>query len=194
MNRDESSEALLQKYDLSISIRKANIIAFSIVFPVVGIFFVLPFALIWGLDSLMQGLGSFGAPWSVFPALILGTVAHELIHGICFALGGTTTLRVIKFGVKWKSLTPYAACTIPISARAYRIAAFAPGFIIGIIPAVISIIVGNGWLIWFGTAFTLAAGGDFLVLWMTRKVKGEQLVGDHGGRAGCDVYESTTCG
>ncbi len=175
---------MLPKYDVSISIKKANIVVISTVFPIVGIFFVLPFALIWGLDSLMEGIGSFGAPWSIFPALILGTVVHELLHGACFAFWGKTTFRVIKFGIKWKSLTPYAACKVPISARAYRIAAFTPGFTMGIVPAVVAIAIGNGWLLWFGTVFTAAAGGDFLALWMTRKVEWEQLVEDHPKRVG----------
>jgi len=37
--------------------------------------------------------------------------------------------------------------------------------------------------------FTIAAGGDFIVLWILRKTDSNNLVEDHPTRAGCFIYE-----
>ena len=41
----------------------------------------------------------------------------------------------------------------------------------------------------FGLLFTLASGGDLLILWLIRKVKPGEFVQDHPTRAGCYVIE-----
>jgi hypothetical protein len=71
----------------------------------------------------------------------------------------------------------------------YRIGAAAPGFLLGIIPWLISLFNGSLLLFFFGLAYTSAAGGDFLVLWLLRPVKPNTLVEDHPSNAGCYVYE-----
>ncbi|HET6528317.1 MAG TPA: hypothetical protein VFG39_06165, partial [Balneolaceae bacterium] len=50
-----------------------------------------------------------------------------------------------------------------------------------------SLILQNGWLLGFGLLFTLAAGGDILILWLLRKVDDGLLVQDHPDLVGCVV-------
>ena len=71
----------------------------------------------------------------------------------------------------------------------YRIGSLAPGLILGVIPWLISLFNGDVLLFFFGLAYTSAAGGDFLILWLLRKVKRNSLVEDHPTNAGCYIFE-----
>jgi hypothetical protein len=53
----------------------------------------------------------------------------------------------------------------------------------------LSLVLGNGNLFWFGLVHTAAAGGDWLILWLIRKLKAGRLVEDHPTNAGCYVLE-----
>ncbi len=57
--------------------------------------------------------------------------------------------------------------------------------LLGIIPALVALITGKGWLLIYGTLFTVLAGGDLLVFWLIRKVRSSELVKDHPERCGC---------
>jgi hypothetical protein len=61
---------------------------------------------------------------------------------------------------------------------------------LGIFPLLISIISGSVWVFWFGMLFTISAAGDFLILWIIRKVEPETMVEDHPTRAGCYICEN----
>ena len=74
--------------------------------------------------------------------------------------------------------------------NAYRIATFMPGFLLGIIPFILSLLFADGNLFWFGLFHTSAAGGDWLILWLIRNVKAGSLVEDHPTNAGCYVLEA----
>jgi hypothetical protein len=116
-------------------------------------------------------------------------IAHELIHGISWVLFGRKPFSAVKFGFQWKSFTPYAHLKEPVEVNAYRIGGFMPGLILGILPYFLSLVLGNGNLFWFGLVHTAAAGGDWLILWLIRKVKAGMLVEDHPTNAGCYVLE-----
>jgi hypothetical protein len=49
--------------------------------------------------------------------------------------------------------------------------------------------VGPTWLFFAGLLFSIAAAGDFMILWVLRNVPSHLLVQDHPSRAGCLVYE-----
>jgi hypothetical protein len=58
----------------------------------------------------------------------------------------------------------------------------------GIIPSVIAIMIGNLGLLIFGMFFTVAAGGDFLIINLIGKENSSDLVQDHPSEAGCYIY------
>ncbi|HEX2450905.1 MAG TPA: DUF3267 domain-containing protein [Gemmatimonadales bacterium] len=157
-----------------------------------------PITALVALHRAINGPGSVGAaldaflatPWIWVPALIVGTVTHELVHGLTWAAAGRLPLRTIRFGLNWKALSPHAQCTLPLPAAAYRRGAAAPGLLLGILPALVGALAGAGTVAAFGWLMTLGAGGDLVVLWLIRTLPGHVLVQDHPTRAGCVVLEN----
>ena len=173
------------KRDLSVSMERANIFVLIVSVPVVVLQFIL-FDVIHGADKTES---TWGLGW-LFLAVVLGIVVHELIHGLAWAVAGRKSFSAIKFGFQWKTLTPYAHLKEPVEVNAYRIGAFMPGFILGILAYFLSLALGDGNLLWFSLIHTAAAGGDWLILWLIRRVKAGSLVEDHPTNAGCYVLEN----
>jgi hypothetical protein len=171
------------KRDLSISMARANIIVLFTSIPVALLQF-LTFVMLHGMDNLATTWGS-----ALLIAVVLGVVVHELIHGISWVIFGGKPFSAIKFGFQWKTITPYAHLKEPVEVNAYRIGGFMPGFILGILPYILSLVLGDGNLFWFSLVHTAAAGGDWLILWLIRNVKPGMQVEDHPTHAGCYVLE-----
>jgi len=172
------------KRDLSISMARANIIMLFVGIPL----FIVQF-LIFVLSQHVEDIGlTFNSPLLLI-AIIMGIPAHEVIHALSWTILGHRSLSAIKFGFQWKTLTPYAYLKEPIEVSVYRMGAFMPGFILGIFPYVLSLLLNDGNLFWFGVVHTAGAGGDWLVLWLLRHVKSGMLVEDHPTHAGCYVLE-----
>jgi hypothetical protein len=172
------------KRDLSISMARANIIMLFISIPL----FIAQFA-VFLLSKDVDNIELTFNPTLLLIAIVMGIATHEFIHGFSWMIFGHKSLSVIKFGFQWKTLTPYAYLKEPIEVSAYRIGAFMPGFLLGVIPYVLSLVFGDGNLFWFGVVHTAGAGGDWLVLWLTRNVKRGTLVEDHPTHAGCYALE-----
>ena len=172
------------KRDLSFPMARANVIVMFISLPVL----ILQFVLFIGLHG-MDGLGITWGYLILIAAVLLGVLLHEMIHGVSWMIFGRKPFSAIKFGFQWKSLTPYAHLKAPVDVNPYRIGAFMPGFMLGILPYFLSLALGDGNLFWFSLIHTSAAGGDWLILWLIRNVKGGTLVEDHPTNAGCYVIE-----
>ena len=121
--------------------------------------------------------------------LLLGIVAHEFLHGLGWSFYAKKRWKAITFGVNWKLLTPYCHCNEHLRLKAYRIGSILPAIILGIVPAIISILIGHIGLLVFGFFFTFAAGGDFMILWLLRKERSGTLVQDHPHLIGCIVID-----
>jgi hypothetical protein len=64
-----------------------------------------------------------------------------------------------------------------------------PGLLLGLCPFFLSLILGNNALFWFGLLQTSAASGDWLSLWLLRRIPGGTWVADHPTRVGCQLVE-----
>src|ERR1044071_7635152 len=168
------------KRDLSISMAWANVIVMFMTIPVVLLHFA-SFILLHGMENLEPTWNSV----LLIVVVLLGVVFHELIHGISWMIFGHKPFAALKFGFQWKTFTPYAHLTEPIDVSAYRLGAFMPGFILGILAYVFSLVFRNSNLFWFSVIHTSAAGGDWLILWLIRHVPAGRQVEDHPTRAGC---------
>lgn len=173
------------KRDLSISMARANVIVLFIMIPA-AILQIAIFSFVHGTEK-MNSTSNF---LLLFVFMTLGVVVHELIHGITWMVFGRKPLSAIKFGFQVKSLTPYAHLKEPVEVNAYRIGAFMPGLILGIMVYVFSLLLGDTNLFWFSLIHTSASGGDWLILWLIRDVKAGTLVEDHPSNAGCYVIEA----
>ena len=174
-----------QKRDLSVSMERANMVVLFISIPVVVLQFV-----IYLLVHDMEGLKPTWSTAILIIAVLLGVVIHELLHGISWVVFGLKPFLAVRFGFQWRTLTPYAHLTEPVEVNTYRLGAFLPGFVLGILTYVLNLVLGNGDLFWFSLIHTSAAGGDWLVLWLIRHVKAGMQVEDHPAQAGCYVLES----
>lgn len=173
--------------DRSVSMAAANGYAMAFVIPATVVLLGGFFAR-WGWQPLYAvtdaALGNLLIGLAVLAG---GVVAHELLHVWAWRLAGRVSSETVRLGFQWKTLTPYAHCTVPMPARAYRIGAATPGVVLGLVPALAGLLLGHGALFLFGLLFTLAAGGDAVILWLLRDVPPERLVKDHPSRAGCLV-------
>jgi len=176
------------KHDLSVSMLRANIAAFFIMVPVAILQFNL-FHMLYGTKKMEFTLYLLNL--LLFLALLIASiVVHELIHGLTWMWLGKKPFSAVKFNVQWKTLTPYAHLKEPIEINVYRIGGFMPGFILGILPFILSLVLGDNNLFLFSVIQTAAASGDWLILWILRNVKSGTLVEDHPSRVGCYVYQS----
>lgn len=187
VERDAASNPVKRR-DLSISMAKANLYVLVTTLPPTVVLAAV-YVWLWGIEGT-DSFTDLAIVYGVGLALVaFGVVAHEAIHGLSWAYFGGKPLSAIKFGFQLKTLTPYAHCKEPMRARAYRIGAVMPGLVMGILPSLVGIATGSGWIMFFGLFFTFAAGGDALVLWLVRNVDAKVLVEDHPTNAGCYVPE-----
>jgi hypothetical protein len=186
-----------EKDKLTIDIVWANIFGILILIPI-AIIYGIPFYLLWSNDFLISNIKesmSVISPNYIFIGtlkmlliMVFGIIIHELIHGIVWAMYSKGGFKSIKFGIMIKMLTPYCHCKEPLQVSHYILGAIMPAIVLGLIPAIVSILIGNFGLLTFGVFFTMAACGDFLVINLLKKENLNSLVQDHPSEAGCYIY------
>jgi uncharacterized membrane protein len=186
-----------KKEKLTINLVSANIFGVLLIIPIV-LFYGLPYYFIWGNEITRDGFKNLVPNISpemigistilFFLIFISGIILHELIHGLTWAKYTRNGMKAMKFGVLWQMLTPYCHCKEPLKVKHYILGAITPAIFLGLGPAILSIITGNLGLLVFGMFFTMAAGGDFLIINLLRKEPMDNLVQDHPSEAGCYIY------
>jgi hypothetical protein len=146
---------------------------------------LIPFALRWGPRALFAGLDDLG--WWLVPVIVLGVVAHELLHGLGWKLAAGLPWSQIKFGVQWKYLMAYAHARVPMRVGPYRLGAALPGLVLGAVPVAAAVALGHSVLLWVGAFFVIAAVGDLMILWLLRRLPRTAQVLDHPTLPGCLV-------
>jgi hypothetical protein len=165
-----------------------NLIAIVLIIPI-AVVSILPFIVFWGFETFSMG-------WEIFRSWILlfllfGIVVHELLHGVTWSFFAEGGFKTIKFGVNWKFLTPYCHCNVPLKVKHYAIGGAMPLVVMGIIPILLALAIGNGGLHCFGVFFTWAAGGDIVALFMLRKLNRNSYVSDHPEKMGFYINTSS---
>lgn len=187
----------LEKEKRTISYAKVNLYALLLGIPI-SLFYGIPYYLIWGVspDSFVLNRGidkesDLFAAFPLFLVLVLGMFAIVLLHALFAAMFSKRGIKSIKFGMKWKWLTPYCYCEELLTVRQYEIISIMPTILLGIIPGILSIIIGSLDLFVCGIAFTIGASGGFMILYMLRKEKADEYVQDLSSEPGCYVYKQT---
>lgn len=173
--------------EYTLSFGAANAYALVIVVPIL-VLLLVPYGWLYGFKTLGYDLAQFLVnPFLFLICVIVGTVAHEVIHAVSWSWLDGIPWSKIHFGFKWKMLTPYVHCPEPVEVSNYRWGVAMPGIVLGIVPYLAALGLQNGWLLSFGLFFTLAAGGDILILWLLRSVPKGNRVQDHPDLVGCNV-------
>lgn len=153
------------------------------------------YLLVWGPAYAFTRMGlqtgeAFVPMMGLFTGLLIlvgGICLHEALHVLGWMAASGKTFSTFKFGIDPKTLSPYAHSTEPMALIPYRIGGALPGVVTGLLPYLIGLISGSpAWVFW-GYLFLMAAVGDWMVLWLLRKVPANALVEDHPSRAGCTI-------
>jgi len=174
-----SEEKQIVEYTMEFG--KVNLIAFLLMIPIAAII-LLPFILIWGFEAFKMGKDIFMDYFLLY--LLGGIIVHELLHGLTWGLFAKNGQKSIKYGVKWKVLTPYCHCKEPLKVKHYKIGTAMPLLVMGIIPSIIGIAIGHAGILCFGLFFSWAAGGDIIAIFMLRKLDNDVYVSDHPDKMG----------
>ena len=118
---------------------------------------------------------------------MIGTLIHEALHGITWAILGKKSFRNIHFGVDLKKLTPYCHFKVPIKKNAYIIGTLMPFLVLGLCPMIISILCSSLFTLFWGILFTFAASGDLVCYWNIKKIKSQSYILDHPEKLGCII-------
>lgn len=174
--------------DVTISIAQAQAIT---VFWLVGAALLVlgPFWWAWGSPPIGQGVAVVGEPLVLVPGIVLGVLVHEGLHALGFLVAGGAPPGAVRIGVDRRTLTPFARCTVPVTASAYRVTALLPAAVLGLLPAVAGWVTGAGALAVAGFLLLAVAGGDLAAVWAIRGVPAGALVLDHPTRVGCTVLD-----
>ena len=184
-----------RKTELSLTAAEANVQALAFMVPIVLVYGTA-YWVIWPEQFAAQNLRQLVqthqqllmvSPLVMLLVFVLGAVAHELLHGLTWAVFCKNGLKSIEYGVHWKVLTPYCHCKEVLPLRHYIIGGMMPGLVMGLLPALVGIATGHFLLFLFGLFFSIAAAGDLLILWMLRHQHSSSLVQDHPDKIGCYV-------
>ena len=180
--REELVEQGYKEKQLNVSALRANIMVLVTTGPIAVIFYLL-FLIIYGENYRYMRLDIVF--WLI---VFLGVVVHELIHGITWAVFCEKKWRAIGFGVDWSTLSPYCCCNEGLAFKKYVLGCVMPTIVVGLLPYIIGLILGNYFCTMFGVVNIIAGGGDVYVLWLIRKVKNAIIV-DHPYLVGCVAFE-----
>lgn len=116
--------------------------------------------------------------------LFCGIILHEGIHALTWIVLLKKGFKSITFGFNLHSFSPYTHCKVAMKVWQYRLGGIMPGLILGIIPVVLSFIFMSTLLNLVGFLFLWAAGGDFISLFLLRKLDKNAMVLDHPDEMG----------
>ena len=183
---EEMTQQGYTRHDLTIGIGKANLFAVLLLIPLsvigYGLYFLLHRSLDFSSSHFLLMLVAF---------LVL-IVVHELIHGVCWSIFTPHHFKDVEFGVMRSSLTPYCTCLVPLGKKQYIFGAVMPLLVLGILPMITAIIIGNPDLLFLGILMADGGAGDIMII---RRILGyrsgakEIVYMDHPTEAGGVVFE-----
>ncbi len=172
--------------DATMSVGRANLLAIAWL-PLSALLTIGPFAVLWDSERIYLALPAATDLRIAIPVLLVSVVLHEGLHAIGFLTFGRASRQAVRVGFQRRTLTPYASCTAPINARAYRATALLPGAVLGALPVLLGWLLGSGGMVLYGWAMLAMAGGDLAAVWAIRDVPSGVPVLDHPSRVGCQV-------
>ena len=121
----------------------------------------------------------------VFVAIILGFyLVHEMLQGIIWSR--YTGVRISLTRVK--SMGRICYCEKPIKLRNYIFGLLLPTIILGLIPTIMGIAVGNLMIACFGLLMLAILGESFCILFLLRNTKSTDFIKPIDSKIGFTIY------
>jgi hypothetical protein len=121
----------------------------------------------------------------VIVVVILSAVVHEMIHAGAWMLLGRLPREGIALRLTWQGMGFAARVVSPISLRAYRSGLAMPFLLMGVLPALVGTVTGNGLFLAWALFFSLECFSDLGSLFATRHLTAAMLVLSHPAKLGC---------
>ncbi|MBR3447739.1 MAG: DUF3267 domain-containing protein [Oscillospiraceae bacterium] len=172
--------------DATISILKANLMMLVTSLPI-----CILLGLLYGLVNVIRRETAFSDFRGIvfWLAMLISIPVHEFLHGLGWVSSCKNGWKSIRFGVMWSSLTPYCNCKEPMDVKSYYRGLLMPFAVLGLLPSLIAIAVGNVMLLAIGLVNILLAGGDLTIALVIRKYTGKQaMLLDHPSECGCLAF------
>jgi hypothetical protein len=156
---------------------------FALLFlAIVIVIFYIPFALLYEWNNTLTG--SFELLKDLIFWIIPIIICHEGLHGLTWALLLPQCFRQIKFGFNKEMFSPYTHCKIPLSKTTYLTGGLAPLVLMGIVPAVFSIVAGSAYWYTLSLLCIWTSSGDVLSCYYLLKIPGKFRIQDHPEKLG----------
>ena len=172
--------------DLTVGMGKANRFAIILTIALLAIGVGLYFLVNHKLE--LSGMN----PLIFVVIVVVLIVLHELIHGVCWSVFTPHHFRDIEFGIMRPSMTPYCVCLVPLKREHHIFGTVMPLVVLGIIPMIVGIAVGNPDVLLIGVIMSASAAGDILIIKNLLAYKSsarEVVYMDHPTEAGGVVFE-----
>ena len=176
------------RVELTVGIVKANVFAIVLLVPL----FIIGFGLFLLNNKSFSGSFTATAMLLLLPVFLALIVIHELIHGVGWAIFAEHGFKDIEFGFMKQYLTPYCTCLVPLTKGQYVFGAMLPCFLLGVVPMIVSILVGSLPLLLLGIIMTDSAAGDIMIVWKILRYRSENkeiVYMDHPTQAGGVIFE-----
>ena len=192
---EKISEELKQqgytRHDLIIDMGKANVFAIVLLVPL----FVIGYWLYYKVNQRFD-INNYKMIFFLVAYLVL-IVVHELIHGLCWSIFTPHHFKDIEFGPMKPSMNPYCTCLVPLKKGQHIFGTAIPLILLGIIPMIAGIVMGNHSLMFLGILMIDGAAGDILIIHKILSYKSQSqdtVYMDHPTEGGGVVFEKQTLG
>ncbi len=161
-----------------ISVTKANLMALVTAGPIAIVFLVV-YSVVFPYKKMEYTLAN---SIMLFIFILSSIFIHELLHGIGWRIG-CKNKKSISFGVMWKQLTPYCACSEPLNFSKYMFGVLLPLLVLGVGLFLVSLAIQSKLLLFVSVLNVFAAGGDTTISLMLFKYR-KSIIVDHPTKCG----------
>lgn len=180
-----------QSKDVSIGMLKSHLLTIIFLGPLVFLILKI-YEWIYSPYDLAYILLDSRSLLSLGVTIIVLAIFHEILHGFTWSLFTPRGIKDVSFGFVIKYLSPYSTCRVPLKRWQYTLGALMPLIVLGILPTVLGLLMGNATITLLGAIFIIGAGGDLAMVYLLFSYKPKRkdiLVYDNPTKIGVRFFE-----